>query len=90
MKDRSDCGYSLTVGETHIEQHCVERRRDGAGDDQLRCQRQVAMRADDAEPVLMQLLRAGRTDQEGNVASGLSEPGAEIATHSTGTDTWPV
>ena len=44
------------------------------------------MWTDDIQPVATELRGPGRTDEEGNIAASLGEPGAKVAADRTGAD----
>jgi len=44
------------------------------------------MWTDDTQPVATELRGPGRTDEEGNIAASLGEPGAKVAADRTGAD----
>jgi hypothetical protein len=57
-----------------------------AGRDGLGLKGQIAVGTDDAKTIALQLLLAARSDETGNVATGLRKPRSKEATHRTGTD----
>jgi hypothetical protein len=52
----------------------------------LRLDCQVALRADDADAVVLELLRALRANEKGDIAACLGEIGSEVASDSAGTN----
>ena len=69
----------------HGQQHGIEGLLQGVRRDELGRKRHVAVRADDAQPLLAQRRRACGPHQEGHVAPGLRQASAEVPAGRAGT-----